>query len=170
MLEHLVHLEHQRMVSSGHNYVMKRPEQNGMKSYEHVHLLKISILDMCLKIELKCRDLTESFQMSWNTMMEGFRRHEGETGQNPLEMAKQQNDEIQKSLIESVGGDDDTLEQRLEKLRRENDAAERELEAKKREIRDRKNFYKNNAPHHVQQQLPKVFDNKHEQKIVEIED
>ena len=125
---------------------------------------------MCLKIELKCRDLTESFQMSWNTMMEGFRRHEGETGQNPLEMAKQQNDEIQKSLIESVGGDDDTLGQRLEKLRRENDAAERELEAKKREIRDRKNFYKNNAPHHVQQQLPKVFDNKHEQKIVEIED
>lgn len=128
------------------------------------------IRSYCLKIELECHDLTESFQMSWNTMMEGFRRHEGETGQNPLEMAKQQNDEIKKSLIESVGGDDDTLEQRLEKLRRENDANERELEAKKREIRDRKNFYKNNAPHHVQQQLPKVFDNNHEQKIVEIED
>ena len=108
--------------------------------------------------------------MSWNTMMEGFRRHEGETGQNPLEMAKQQNDEIKKSLIESVGGDDATLEQRLEKLRRENDANERELEAKKREIRERKNFYKTNAPHHVQQQLPTVFDNNHEQKIVEIED
>ena len=128
------------------------------------------IRSYCLKIELECHDLTESFQMSWNTMMEGFRRHEGETGQNPLEMAKQQNDEIKKSLIESVGGDDDTLEQRLEKLRRENDANERELEAKKQEIRDRKNFYKNNAPHHVQQQLPKVFDNNHEQKIVEIED
>ena len=108
--------------------------------------------------------------MSWNTMMEGFRRHEGETGQNPLEMAKQQNDEIKKSLMETVGANDDTLEQRLEQLRKENDAKEKELELKKREIRDRENFYKHNAPHHVQQQLPKVFDTEPEQKIVEIED
>ena len=109
--------------------------------------------------------------MSWNTMMEGFRRHEGETGQNPIEMAKQQNDEIKKTLMETVGANDDTLEQRLEQLRKDNDAKEKELQTKKREIRDRKSFYKDNAPHHVQQQLPRVFDaDKSEQKIVEIED
>ena len=128
-------------------------------------------LIIAVYLKLSRHLLTASFQMSWNTMMEGFRRHEGETGQNPMEMAKQQNDEIKKSLMETVGANDDTLEQRLEQLRKENDAKERELEAKKREIRDRKNFYKTNAPHHVQQQIPEVFDNdKSEQKIVEIED
>ena len=112
-----------------------------------------------------------TFQMSWNTMMEGFRRHKGTTGQDPMEMAKQQNEEIKKSLMEAVGANDDNLDQRLEQLKKDNEAKENELEAKKREIRDRKSFYQANAPHHVQQQIPKVFDDvKNEHKIVEIED
>ena len=143
---------------------------NKYKNRILVAVLKMQLHCVCPS-ELKCRVLKQSFQMSWNTMMEGFRRHEGETGQNPIEMAKQQNDEIKKTLMETVGANDDTLEQRLEQLRKDNDAKEKELQTKKREIRDRKNFYKDNAPHHVQQQLPRVFDaDKSQQKIVEIED
>ena len=109
------------------------------------------------------------FQMSWNTMMEGFRRHEGETGQNPMEMAKQQNEEIKRSIVEAIGGEEN-MEQRLEQLRLDNEAKERDLEEKKREIRDRKKFYQTNAPEHVQQQLPAVFegDNQAEPRFVEL--
>ena len=36
-------------------------------------------------------------------MMEGFKRHEGQTGQNPFDMAKQQNDQIKRTIEEAVG-------------------------------------------------------------------
>ena len=182
-----VMLEHQCIVnalSSGHVNIILRLKRKkritkhnsdisskGTSSITKHAINTNAVLHCVCPSELKCCVLKTSFQMSWNTMMEGFRRHEGETGQNPIEMAKQQNDEIKKTLMETVGANDDTLEQRLEQLRKENDAKEKELQAKKREIRDRENFYKDNAPHHVQQQLPRVFDaDKSEPKIVEIED
>lgn len=93
--------------------------------------------------------------MSWNTMMEGFRRHEGTTGQNPMEMAKQQNDAIKKSIQEVVG--EENFEKRLEQIRQANEAKEREIEERKKELRDRRKFYESNAPSHVKQQIPKVF-------------
>ena len=89
-------------------------------------------------------------------MMEGFRRHEGETGTNPLQMAKEQNDAIKKSIQEAVG--EENFEKRLNEIRRQNEEKERDIEEKKRELRDRKKFYESNAPQHVKQQLPQVFD------------
>ena len=93
--------------------------------------------------------------MSWNTMMEGFRRHEGVTGQNPMEMAKQQNEAIKKSIQEAVG--EENFEKKLAEIRAANEAKEREIEAKKEELRDRKKFYESSAPSHVKQQIPRVF-------------
>ena len=59
------------------------------------------------------------FQMSWNTMMEGFKRHEVQTGQNPIEMAKQQNDAIKQQIKNAIG--EDNFEKKLEELKLAND-------------------------------------------------
>ena len=107
------------------------------------------------------------FQMSWNTMMEGFKRHEQQTGQNPMEMAKQQNDAI-KQQIRSVIGEED-FEKKLEELKKANEAKEKEIEAKKREIRDRKNYYKENAPNYIRQKIPETF-NETEERFEELDD
>ena len=72
-----------------------------------------------------------------------------------MELAKQQNDAIKKSIQESVG--EENFEKRLQQIKEANEAKEREIEEKKKELRDRKKFYESNAPLHVKQQIPKVF-------------
>ena len=108
--------------------------------------------------------------MSWNTMMEGFTRHEKTSGGlNPLELAKQQNDAIKKS-INDFG--QDNFAQKLEEIRKENEEKERNIAAQQQELNDRKRFYEGNAPPHVRAQIPKLFQEdteKDEPRIVEID-
>ena len=72
-----------------------------------------------------------------------------------MEMAKQQNEAIKKSIQEAVG--EENFEKKLAEIRAANEAKEREIEAKKEELRDRKKFYESSAPSHVKQQIPRVF-------------
>ena len=109
-------------------------------------------------------------QMSWNTMMEGFSRHEKETGQNPLEMAKEQNSNIQKELEKCRRQE---LEAKIEELRKSNLEKEAELERQRREVLERERFYLENGPPQVQGQVRVVFqerrEDEDEDRIVEIE-
>jgi hypothetical protein len=108
--------------------------------------------------------------MSWNTMMEGFTRHEKISGgPNPLELAREQNDVIKKS-IDEFG--QENFSKKLEDIRRENDEKERRIAAQQQELQDRKRFYEGNAPPHVRAQIPKLFKedaDKEEPRIVEID-
>ena len=110
------------------------------------------------------------FQMSWNTMMEGFRNHEGRTGENPFDMAHKQNEAIKSQLKQVVG---ENFEERLEQLRKDNEEKERDLERKKKEINDRKQFYEANAPTHVKQKMKNVFNESNkpcEQRFEELDE
>merc|ERR1711973_338623 len=118
-------------------------------------------------------DDKEAFEeMSWNTMMEGFKRHEEKTGQNPMEMAQKQNEMIRNSIKEAIGAGDEDFQQKLEMLKKQNEEKERELEKQKKEMRERKQFYQANAPNHVKQQLKNVFNevSATEPRIVEIDE
>ena len=102
--------------------------------------------------------------------MEGFKRHEEKTGQNPMDMAQKQNEMIRNSIKQAIGAEDENFQQKLEILKKQNEEKERELEEKKKEIRDRKQFYQVNAPNHVKRQLPNVFNEENEPRIIEIDD
>ena len=109
--------------------------------------------------------------MSWNTMMEGFKRVEGETGgPNPFDLAKEQNDAIKKS-IDEMGKEN--FEKKLEEIQKQNAEKERKIAAQQQELQDRKRFYEGNAPPHVRAQIPKLFEevteNEEEPRIVEID-
>ena len=108
--------------------------------------------------------------MSWNTMMEGFKRHEGQTGQNPFDMAKQQNDQIKRTIEEAVGPENmGEFQKRLEKIKQDNEEKEKIIEGKKREMIERTKYFEENAPHHVKQNLKTVLQsNSDDPKIVEI--
>ena len=103
-------------------------------------------------------------------MMEGFKRHEKTSGgPNPLELAKQQNDAIKKS-IDAFG--EESFAKKLEEIRKENDEKERNIQAQQQELKDRKRFYKGNAPPHVKAQIPRLFQEdteNDEPRIVEID-
>ena len=108
--------------------------------------------------------------MSWNTMMEGFKRHEKTTGgPNPFDLAKEQNDAIKKS-IDEMG--QENFEKKLEEIQKQNAEKERKIAAQQQELLDRKRFYEGNAPPHVRAQVPKLFQedtDKEEPRIVEID-
>ena len=110
--------------------------------------------------------------MSWNTMMEGFKRHEGETGQNPFDMAREQNDQIKKSIEEAVGQENmGDFKKRLEKIKQDNEEKEKLIEGKKREMKERAKYFDKNAPHHIKNKFKNVLQsNSSDSKIVEIED
>ena len=110
--------------------------------------------------------------MSWNTMMEGFKRHEGATGQNPFDMARQQNDQIKKSIEDAVGPENmGDFQKRLEKIKQDNEEKERVLSAKRREIRERVEYFEGQAPHHAKNKFRNVLQTmSDDSKIVEIDD
>ena len=87
-------------------------------------------------------------------MMEGFTRHEKTTGQNPLEMAKQQNEMIQ-AEVKALG--QQQFEAKLETLRQQNAEAEEELERQRRELEERRRFCQENGPPQVRQQIRSIF-------------
>ena len=97
-------------------------------------------------------------QMSWNTMMEGFKRHEETTGQNPLKMAEKQNEMI-KTQVENLVKEKakEELEAKVTELRRQNEEKEAELERQKREIMERERYYRENAPPQVRAQMAATF-------------
>ena len=96
--------------------------------------------------------------MSWNTMMEGFKRHEKTTGQNPLKMAEKQNEMI-KTQVENLVKEKakEELEAKVAELRRLNEEKEAELEKQKREIMERERYYRENAPPQVRAQMAATF-------------
>ena len=104
--------------------------------------------------------------------MEGFKRHEGETGQNPFDMAKQQNDQIKKSIEDAVGPENmGDFQKRLEKIKQDNEEKERVVEAKKREMRERAEYFEGQAPHHVKNKFRNILQSNSDQsKIVEIDE
>ena len=101
---------------------------------------------------------TLPLQMSWNTMMEGFKRHEKTTGQNPLKMAEKQNEMI-KTQVENLVKEKakEELEAKVAELRRLNEEKEAELEKQKREIMERERYYRENAPPQVRAQMAATF-------------
>ena len=96
--------------------------------------------------------------MSWNTMMEGFKRHEKTTGQNPLKMAEKQNEMI-KTQVENLVKEKakEELEAKVAELRRQNEEKEAELERQRREILERERYYRENAPPQVRAQMAATF-------------
>ena len=96
--------------------------------------------------------------MSWNTMMEGFKRHEKTTGQNPLKMAEKQNEMI-KTQVETLVKEKakEELEAKVAELRRQNEEKEVELEKQKRELIERERYYRENAPPQVRAQMAATF-------------
>ena len=89
-------------------------------------------------------------------MMEGFRRHENTSKErtNPIELAKQQNDEIKQS-IEALGREQ--LAKKLDLLKKENERKEKMITDQKRKLLEQKLFYDMNAPPHVQTQSNRMF-------------
>ena len=89
-------------------------------------------------------------------MMEGFRRHENTSKErtNPIELAKQQNDEIKQS-IEALGREQ--LAKKLDLLKKENERKEKMITDQKRKLLEQKQFYDMNAPPHVQTQSNQMF-------------
>ena len=113
--------------------------------------------------------------MSWNTMMEGFKRHEKTTGQNPLKMAEKQNEMI-KSQVETLVKEKakEELEAKVAELRRQNEEKEAELEKQKRELIERERYYRENAPPQVRAQMAATFGRvtpkKEESRFEELDD
>ena len=96
--------------------------------------------------------------MSWNTMMEGFTRHEVATGQNPLKMAEEQNRQIKEQVeVQVAAAKKKELEAKVEELRRRNEEADARLEKQRREILEKERFYRENAPPQVRAQLGRIF-------------
>ena len=90
--------------------------------------------------------------MSWNSLLEGFRRHEATTGQeNPLHTLKRHNDEIRDSLTTGQFKD------QLEEARRKNVAEAERIERMKAELLGRKQFYEENSPPQVRERTPEMF-------------
>ena len=113
--------------------------------------------------------------MSWNTMMEGFKRHEETTGQNPMKMAEKQNEMI-KTQVENLVKEKakEELEAKVTELMRQNEEKEVELEKQKREIMERERYYRENAPPQVRAQMAATFERvvpkKEESRFEELED
>ena len=108
-------------------------------------------------------------------MMEGFKRHEETTGQNPLKMAEKQNEMI-KTQVENLVKEKakEELEAKVTELMRQNEEKEAELEKQKREIMERERYYRENAPPQVRAQMAATFERvvpkKEESRFEELED
>ena len=105
-------------------------------------------------------------------MMEGFKRHEGQTGQNPFDMAKQQNDQIKKTIEDAVGQENmGEFQKRLEKIKQNNEEKEKIIEGKRREMKERADYFEKNAPRHAKNKFKDALQsNSGDSKIVEIDD